>query len=199
MTEGYIPPPGEYVRPPGIYRVQVPGMESDRFDSHFVRGADHHKAAFEVLRTGEDLDVELVPEPGNPRDSDAVALYVQGARIGYIGAGQAENWHEAVSRINRMGMAVIAQGIVDDVEVPEATVFLPWLKWSLFDELAHLEECEALVSALAPHERDRIVGANPNRLSDRGVAILRRHAALAPSLDWATLEYVVPHVKMLAK
>lgn len=188
VGEVYVPPPGEYVRPAGVYRIKDPRHKLDRFDTHFVRGAIYHKAAFERLRTGQELVVELVPEPGNPHDSDAVALHTTGLRIGYIGADYAENWHDAVSRINRMGMAVIASGVVHDAGIPEAAVFLPWLNWSLRDEPTYLEECEALVSSLAPNERDQIIGVNPNRLGDSAVNILRRYAAFAPSLDWGALE-----------
>ena len=53
-----------------------------------VRGSDHYKAAWRNLSFGD--RVELVHEPENPHDPNAVAIQFQGRTIGYYNRGMAK-------------------------------------------------------------------------------------------------------------
>lgn len=57
---------------------------SRNFDSFFVAGVQYHDGVFALgeLKVGDVL--ELVPEFDNPYDPNAVAIYYQGAHLGYV-------------------------------------------------------------------------------------------------------------------
>jgi hypothetical protein len=63
------------------------------------------------FRDGQRVVVEMVPEPLNSFDGWAVALDTDGRRIGYLQAGSARVWHDAVRTCNRAGLAVTICGI----------------------------------------------------------------------------------------
>lgn len=181
----YNPPKGEYVRPPGIHRIDDP-RKTESFDSHYVRGAYFHKAAFKALHDRQIVDVELVPEQGNPYDKWAVALHVDRKRIGYIGSDYASLWQDIVRAFNRSGKTVVAPGIIVDAEGCVATAFLPWLRWAKPYGPEFHEECAAITGALSSGESDALLGIFPTRHSSATIARLQGLANLAPSLNWGS-------------
>ena len=66
------------------------------------------------------VDVELVPEPGNHWDDSAVAVDLEGNRIGYLPRGTAEKRHEALASVNREGNRVLATASIEPPEKPGA-------------------------------------------------------------------------------
>lgn len=56
--------------------------------------------------------VELIPEPGNPADSAAVALDIEGERIGYLRHGMAVQFQPEIVAANHLGFRVLAQAKV---------------------------------------------------------------------------------------
>ncbi|AIY01611.1 hypothetical protein ART_2012 [Arthrobacter sp. PAMC 25486] len=126
MGETYDPLPDEYVRPPGRYLIPDP-RNDERFDNHFVRGSQFNPKGFVGLEAGQEVEVEMVREPGNPHHAEAMALLVGGVRIGYVGAGIAEEWQCYVIKKNEAGQGVFAHGLIENVEQPRVTIFLPWM------------------------------------------------------------------------
>ena len=152
----YKPPLGEYKHPNGVYRIaDLRGAEM--CDSHYVRGGHFHKAGFRGLKSGQIVDVELVPELGNPADKWAVALHVAGQRIGYIASDFASLWQDIVVPINKSGKAVVATGVIVDAEGRTATVFLPWLRWTIPFGLDYTAECMAIIGAISESARGKLL------------------------------------------
>lgn len=186
VSSVYTPPQGEYVRPKGRYVIEPDGIGS--FDRHFVRGAGFHQPAVAGFQDGNDIFVELVPEPGNPHDPWAVAFHVRGRRIGYMASGYAHGVHEYVAGHNRRGQAVYAEG---EVYAPvgsarSATVFLPWWRHqeAFREESGVPAECDNLIEALSDEVRVRAMQTSQN-LSAADVKRIRSKKSLAPHLVWS--------------
>jgi DNA-directed RNA polymerase specialized sigma24 family protein len=182
----YTPPPDEYVRPKDKYWLRVQGFN---FDNHYVRGATYHQPALVEFGNGHALDVELVPEPGNPHDPWAVAFHVFGQRIGYLASDFADEMHEYVAGHNRRDRAVFAAGEVrvrpeDGIRL--ATVFLPW--WPERDvfqaDSGVPAECDALLDTLPDDVRERVMQTSQNLSSD-DVRLIRSRKSSAPHLVWS--------------
>ncbi|TLM83643.1 hypothetical protein FDW83_09290 [Pseudarthrobacter sp. NamE2] len=182
----YTPPPGEYSRPKEKYWLRV---ENFNFDYHYVRGAIYHQPALVEFAQGQSLDVELVPEPGNPHDRWAVAFHVKGQRIGYLGSDFADEMHEFVAGHNRRGRAVYASGearVRPEDGVKLAAVFLPW--WPereafQVDSGVHAE-CDTLLALLTDEARERVMQTSQN-LSDEDARLIRSKRSSAPHLVWS--------------
>jgi hypothetical protein len=72
----------------------------------------------EVLRRaplGAELVVEAVPEPGNPHDHTALALDVDGIRVGYMPAAFSARLFPAVVEANKAGFYVLMQAKIRTV------------------------------------------------------------------------------------
>ena len=187
MTSGvYTPPPGEYSRPEGKYWLRV---ENFNYDNHYVRGAIYHQPALVEFTSGQSLDVELVPEPGNPHDPWAVAFHVSGQRIGYLASDFADEMHEFVAGHNRRGRAVYASGEVrvrPEDGVKMATVFLPWWpeREAFQVDSGVPAECDALLALLTGEVRERAMATSQN-LSDQDARLIRSKRSSAPHLVWS--------------
>lgn len=92
-------------------------------DSQYVRDGHFHKAGFRGLKSGQIVDVDLAPEPGNPAEKWAVALKAAGLRIGYVASDFASLRQDIVARLNKSGKAVVATGLIADTEGRTASVF----------------------------------------------------------------------------
>lgn len=64
-----------------------------------VVGESHYQADLEAIAGGKwedpcDMEVTayLIREPDNPYDRNAIAVYIQGHKVGYIGRGDAEDY-----------------------------------------------------------------------------------------------------------
>ena len=67
----------------------------------FIAGLYHHKAAVKDLLGDEDYfygDCDLVPEPDNPVDPNAIRIEVDGELIGYVPAKMCEKIHKLLPR-----------------------------------------------------------------------------------------------------
>lgn len=124
----YRRPVDEYVRP--LQALLVRGR-----DLRLVVGAGYDPDAPISRRVGSRCRVELVPERGNPYDSNAVAIDYDGVRIGYLSAGEAARRQPGILKANAMGYHVLADGTVERigrektvrVALPHPDDFLRWL------------------------------------------------------------------------
>ena len=159
-----------------------------RFDTHFVRGGQFHPRAFTGTTAGQEVDFELVPEPGNPHDKWAVALHLDGIRIGYIGADYAAEWQDVVVALNRSGSAVLAKGVIEDPKEYHARAYLPWVTWNEPTGPLFTDECCAILEAWASEQQSHSSGNELNLLpslrSPGDVERLQGLAVFAPSLNW---------------
>jgi hypothetical protein len=121
-------PAGEYRRPRRV-RSLVGGHTF-----HAV-GCFAYPRPFADLHPGDEVTVELVPEPHNPHDATAVSLDVNRRRVGYLARSQAVVWHEYVRSLNATGLRVETPGqvvrlrydLLDDVTQDLGLVLsLPW-------------------------------------------------------------------------
>ncbi|RAN79344.1 hypothetical protein B5P43_15665 [Bacillus sp. SRB_336] len=187
MAEGYSPPAGEYVRPARVYRIEDP-RNDESFDTHYVRGGRFHERAFKGTKDGQEVDFELVPEPGNPHDKWAVALHLNGSRIGYIGAEYAAEWQDVVVALNESGYAVMAYGVIESVNEFYARAYLPWVSWSEPTGPPFTDECCAILDAWASEQRGDPEGGEvdplPSLRSPGDIGQLQELATFAPSLNW---------------
>ncbi|QHK21810.1 hypothetical protein GU243_21460 [Pseudarthrobacter psychrotolerans] len=180
----YTPPADEYVRPGGRAELKPKTW----VDNHYVRGASFHAENFAGLKAGDEIALELVPEPGNPYDRWAVALHLQGRRVGYVSAEDSGLWHDVVFAYNRTGSAVYADAFVHTYDEGKTglTVLLPGFHDAeqLMLELGLFRECDAVIDALPEEARDRILESERFGLSAADVKLLRSKKNLAPSLNW---------------
>lgn len=113
--------------------------------------------------------VDLVPEPGNPYDHQAVAIDLTGKRIGYLAATIASSVHSTVRQLNYSTFAasvpceVIAQPqrrIHGEIisEITGAKVAVPTYQRlkTYFDEDAHVNDIWEIWSALSDDVKERI-------------------------------------------
>ena len=112
---------GEYVRPDSELRIvswEQAREVSVSSDADFslvpcfwagVRGAHLVDGSLWNRPRGVEHEVwgELVPEPFNPHDHNAVAVDVDGIRVGYMGRRSAEHAHRHVSAFNCGGQRVM--------------------------------------------------------------------------------------------
>ncbi|GEE00973.1 hypothetical protein nbrc107696_14190 [Gordonia spumicola] len=97
-----------------------------------VAGARHYRQSIERLfspawnRDGEELrtDVELVPEPDNEYDSNAVAVCVDGSRLGHLPAEVASRWVRTIRRITDSDCTATTSGRIYLSEQDD------WSDWS---------------------------------------------------------------------
>jgi len=79
--------------------------------------------------------VELVPESANPYDGNALAVDLNGARIGYFSAGDAAQRQPGIRAANDVGYHVLADGefvriggyLEVQLELPHARDLAWWL------------------------------------------------------------------------
>lgn len=57
---------------------------SKSVDSFYVHGFQYWDGPFALGRLSVGERVDLVPEPDNPYDTDAVAIYSQGEKLGFV-------------------------------------------------------------------------------------------------------------------
>ncbi|AIY01606.1 hypothetical protein ART_2007 [Arthrobacter sp. PAMC 25486] len=187
MDGRYTPPVNEYRRQTGRFEIADPRSEPS-FDNHFVRGAQFSaRQAFDGLADGQTIELELVPEPGNPFDGYAVALHASTVRIGYLASALAKPWQDIVVAYNHRGQAVFATGIVriSGAGNPGATVLLPWLRASVPNFGAGtVGECAAVFSGLSAAMQQEVLDDFWVDLSEECSEAIMSLRGLAPSLNW---------------
>jgi hypothetical protein len=85
--------------------VAVHELEGDGdFETDVVGESYYQDALAEIAgpktKSGVDLEVKarLVPEPDNPHDAKAVAVYIQGRKVGHLPRDMAAEWVETLTR-----------------------------------------------------------------------------------------------------
>jgi hypothetical protein len=88
-------------------------MEGDGDFETDVVGESHYQDALAEIagpktEAGVDLEVkaQLVPEPDNPTDPQAVAVYIQGRKVGHLARDMAAQWVAIQARRGETGQVV---------------------------------------------------------------------------------------------
>jgi hypothetical protein len=88
-------------------------LEGDGDFETDVVGGSHYQAALAEIagpktEAGVDLEVkaQLVPEPDNPTDPQAVAVYIQGRKVGHLARDMAAQWVAIQARRGETGQVV---------------------------------------------------------------------------------------------
>ena len=65
-----------------------------------IVGESHYQdALFRISRSGTTCEATLVPEPANPFDPNAVAVYIEGMVVGYIPRSHARKYHRRLATL----------------------------------------------------------------------------------------------------
>lgn len=184
----YVRKAGEYERPAGRHLLHA----TEYFET-FPRGVLYHDALFKGLKRAQSVEVELVPEPGNPHDSHAVALDYRGRRFGYLSAGIADSWHDIVRAANVAGLSVWANGRLDAFEFDDGgrsvspTLMLPRYDEQrlLADRFGLMARAEALLAEFDETSREELLEASREELPGPMERALRAHAARYPEFCWS--------------
>jgi hypothetical protein len=60
-----------------------------------------------------EISAALVPEPGNPHDSNAVSIYIDGEKVGYLSRGDAIDYRPAMDALRAAGYnAGVCSGVI---------------------------------------------------------------------------------------
>jgi hypothetical protein len=89
-------------RQPAMRRATGPMIDIE------IVGESFHEDYIRALRRqyrDQDFEIVLVPEPGNPYDANAVAIYVDGRPVGHLSRKMATAWQPMV-------MAAHAEGFI---------------------------------------------------------------------------------------
>lgn len=77
---------------------------------HAVSGVEFHTPPWALMEARSPLELEMVPEPGNPWDRSAVAIDFDGQRIGYLPAEMAPSWQPYVLAKRKEGIVIFVPG-----------------------------------------------------------------------------------------
>lgn len=195
---GWDRPVGEYERPENAYelvtfeqaRATDPGLrgnwDSREFYWTYVAGVGYHEQALRKIAKQTWEWFELVPEPGNPHDCDAVAIDLKGVRVGYVQASTAYGTQGDIRYLNGDNKACFVPGIVRDRE--SINIVLPTRNTmrSHVDDGLVAEEMARLWEALPQPIRDQIVADRFEMTPETAQAVVeRRH--LAPHLGFPAI------------
>lgn len=73
-------------------------------------GIDYYPKAYRGMKHGQDVIVDLVPEPSNEYDPNAVMVIIKGTHAGFLSAGAAKGWQPLIIRAQQMGLRVQVPG-----------------------------------------------------------------------------------------
>lgn len=178
----------EYVRP-------AEALQLDRYCTPdrevFAAGTWHHQDALVNTADGQDVHLELVPEPRNRWDHWAVALDLHGERVGYLQARSAKMWHDVVRAWNRDGHALYLAGQInrwsDEPGRAQTGVTLAGVSWPDLAALACAaglrDDFDALCARLTP---DQLTGLAEDRGYTPAKATLRALRGLRDEFDQFT-------------
>ena len=74
-------------------------------------GSEYYPEAWNAVTDGE-IIVELIPEPQNPYDSNAVAVTTKNEILGHLTRTQAEHYSSAITQLNEAGYSLQVTGEV---------------------------------------------------------------------------------------
>lgn len=89
-------------------------------DSHTVVGTSYRQPAFaQFIRARlhggagvEFVTAQMVLDPNNPHDPNAVAVWAGQSHLGYIPATEAPSWHAVIRELNEIGRAAACHAII---------------------------------------------------------------------------------------
>ncbi|MGW6659564.1 hypothetical protein [Rhodococcus sp. NPDC055024] len=180
---GYARQPGEYVRP-SIECVLGGWLRTSVSKVYFAREVLHGVA------DRRNMLCELVPEPGNWFDCEAVAVDIDQRRVGYLNSSHAHMWHEIVRRLNARSLRIMVPAVItgwtnsiDPIATIGIDLFLPFFgeRRQLSRELGIAAECDALLSVMPENLRKMLI---EGRVDEDCRTELRRFGHWMPSLPW---------------
>ncbi len=187
--------PGEYVRPPAALSLTQYCVPRG---SYLAAATSYHQPALQRFRDGDSVTVEMVPEPHNPFDGWAVALDIEGRRVGYLRASVARVWHDVVRAFNRTGLAVVLPGVIrhtgwgreDEHGPPTVALEVPGFQWRDVYDLATTvgfrNQHDAVMAEVNPEVIAEMLASAWDGLGKRAVKELERCSASAPGFTWVT-------------
>jgi len=99
--------------------TERPGLLIEGDDLVHVVGVSHYQPALLAAAgaaPGDEVrverEVELVPEPGNPHDPNAVAVKVGGEPVGYLARDDALRWQPVILPLAEAGQAARAEAMI---------------------------------------------------------------------------------------
>jgi hypothetical protein len=101
--------PGHYVRQASDYIRPAFPLRLDGTVSWYAKTGWENVEIIQRVPAGAEIVVEAVPEPGNPHDHKAVALDVDGMRVGYVPRWLAASLFPAIVEANKAGFYVLMQ------------------------------------------------------------------------------------------
>ncbi len=114
-------------RSPSLRRATGPMIDIE------IVGESFHADYIRALRRkhrDSDFEIVLVPEPDNPYDRSAVAIYVDGAPVGHLSREMASAWQPMVAAANAEGFVVAGTASIwgGSPDKPNLGVFgaAPW-------------------------------------------------------------------------
>lgn len=184
----YIPSPKELPKTTDRWMIEVP--EGARVDTYWIRGYGFYPEGVKAATVNSPVtEFQLVPEPGNPWDHGAVAVYARGLRVGYIGREHAEWLHQGIRAHNRRGRAVMIRGLLRQGRDPKAELhfdgsgFTGWASApGLLESSGIVYEVRQMVSAFVEDITWEYLLDSPDE--EEMFRKLRQYAHHAPSLTW---------------
>lgn len=182
---------GEYVRPAKVLvLIDRAGPQGEGF-AKAVRGVPYHRNRFHGRKDGDQVWLELVPEPRNVHDSHAVAVDFECHRIGYLPADQADSFHDIVCAANKNGYVARTTARLSGYEFETGeSHFVPMIVLPTYERLREIgtrfglrDEVVRLVGAFDADTRWRIIRERDG-LSEELMDRLFQVAHLAPSFRW---------------
>lgn len=192
FDDEYLRPPGAYRRPPQPFVLT--GGGDYRHDGFLVAGVFYRQQSIRKLPIGRDLLAELIPEPDNPYDFNAVCVEIDGVKIGYLSRGVACFWHDLIMHLNVRGYFVQTLCYVEKLEDSEieygARIDLPsFEEWaSVHAEIGLDAEFFALQSATTSELWQRLLDTCWDGISDEDHRLLAKYQDLVPSAKWRQYE-----------
>lgn len=165
-----------------------------------VRGTAYEHHAQNLGQSGVTYrgEFELVPEPGNPHDHAALAVDMNGERIGYLSARYAAQHHWRVRALNVLGHRVTVPGYfrstfnsIAKQDGLEAVLLQPSThiyNAKLEDQEAQARRLGALWAALSNETRERI-GSDGFHLTDSTAIDILKLQKRFPDIGLPTLPY----------
>lgn len=100
----------------------------DQITLQALRGQEYHLVPIAAMQARPALELEMLPEPGNPWDRTAIAMDFEGQRIDYFPAEIAESWQPAVRRLRRIGLALYLPARLTEASQPWVALEIPPLR-----------------------------------------------------------------------
>jgi hypothetical protein len=180
----YLRAPGEYVRPANRTLLD-PDLPSFRVT---LQGLFAYNHVLDAFSDGQTLNLELVPEPGNPWDSQAMSVEFEGKRIGYLPSSLAADWHDCVRFLNRLGFAAYVSGQAQLSRTLHMWVYVIIPGLEALCRFAHnvgvFAECDAVLSEFDRDTFELLIDQASN-LPNNLAEMLEEKKNFAPALSWS--------------